>query len=140
MSKLRRHDWRSHREIDCNICGITLGNRYEISTHRKSEHQIFRRIKCRFFPNCIDDEECFFEHEDDSSKIQNENRAEKSRYCPEGEKCENQSCEYNETNHLGVKNVMCRFQAKCNRPECMFKHVMERASFLGDCTQNYRKK
>ena len=98
---------------------------------------MFRKIKCRFSPNCIDDEECFFEHENISSKHAEEVKVEKRRYCPEGEQCQNQSCDNNETNHMGVKNVMSRFQAKCNRPEFMFKHVVERAAFLGDCSQNF---
>ena len=27
MSKLRRHDWRSHREVECNVCGEILESR-----------------------------------------------------------------------------------------------------------------
>ena len=137
MNKLRRHDWRSHREIECNICGINLQSRQEISNHRKTEHQMFRRIKCRYYPDCIDEEECFFDHEDNSSSQSEENKNGQNRYCTKGEKCQNQSCE---VNHMNVKNVMCRFQAKCNRSECMFKHIMERAAFLGDCTPNFRRK
>ena len=75
-----------------------------------------------------------------ASKTLDENRFEKSRYCPQGGKCENQSCEYTESNHLDVKNVMCRFQARCNRSECTFRHVMERAAFLGDCFPNSMRK
>ena len=60
MSKLRRHDWRSHRQIDCNICGENLQSRQEISGHRKSVHQMYRKLKCRFYPDCIDENECFF--------------------------------------------------------------------------------
>jgi hypothetical protein len=77
----------------------------------------------QIFPNCIDEDEWFFEH-DSSNKTLDQNRSEKSRYCPQGGKCENQSCEYTETNHVDVKNVMCRFQARCHRSE--FRHVIER--------------
>ena len=73
MSKLRRHDWRSHRQIDCNICGENLQSRQEISGHRKSVHQMYRKLKCRFYPDCIDDNKCLFEHEDESDSKSSEN-------------------------------------------------------------------
>ena len=66
MSKLRRHDWRSHRQVDCNICGETLQSRQLISEHRQEKHNIFRKLKCKFYPNCIDGSECFFIHEEDT--------------------------------------------------------------------------
>ena len=138
MSKLRRHDWRSHRSVDCNICGSSLESREEISNHRKVVHKMSRKTTCRFFPNCIDEDECFFAH--NQNEESQEDRTGKSRYCLKGEKCEDQSCEYSEVNHLNVKNVICRFQERCNKPECMFKHMMERASFLAACTQNSEKK
>ena len=81
MSKLRRHDWRSHREIDCNICGIKLRNRGEISTHRRMEHQMYRTAKCRFYPNCIDAEECFFQHDEKSNNKDEESGNKKSKFC-----------------------------------------------------------
>ena len=137
MSKLRRHDWRSHRTIECNICGKSLESREDISDHRKTEHRMTRKIKCKYFPNCIDENECFFEH-DNADDSQEEER--KSRYCLKGEKCEDQSCIYSEINHLNVKNVMCRYQSRCKKSECMFKHIMEKASFLAACTQNLQKK
>ena len=103
------------------------------------EHNFFRKMKCRYFPNCIDENECLFEHEEQDSTQSDERKA-KSRYCLKGESCEDQSCEYSEVNHLNVKNVLCRFQAKCSKPECMFKHIVERASFLAICTENSKKK
>ena len=139
MSKLRRHDWRSHRTVKCNICGSSLESREEISNHRKVEHRMSRKTKCRYFPNCIDENECFFVH-NENEENQLDDRNVKSRYCLKGENCADQSCEYSEVNHLNVKNVMCRFQERCNKPECMFKHMVERASFLAACTQNSKKK
>ena len=61
MSKLRRHDWRSHREVDCSICGDILASRQEIGCHRQNKHQLFRIASCKFYPNCIDGSECFFQ-------------------------------------------------------------------------------
>ena len=57
MSKLRRHDWRSHRAVNCNICGLSLRSREDISNHRKIEHNLYRKMKCRYFPNCFDENE-----------------------------------------------------------------------------------
>ena len=45
MSKLRRHDWRSHRNIDCNICGELLESRKQISEHRRIVHKMTSRFK-----------------------------------------------------------------------------------------------
>ena len=101
---------------------------------------MYRKLKCRFYPDCIDENECFFEHEDESDSKSSENEQRQSRYCPAGDKCENQSCEYNEMNHMKMKNIMCRFQSNCNRSECVFKHVIERASFLENCTQKSKRK
>jgi hypothetical protein len=57
MSKLRRHDWRNHRVVECNICGETLMSRQEIGSHGQIEHQLYRIASCKFFPDCIDDDE-----------------------------------------------------------------------------------
>ena len=98
-----------------------------------------RKVKCRYYPNCIDGNKCFFVHKENENK-QPEERRGKSRYCLKGENCEDQSCEYSEINHLNVKNVMCRYQEKCNKTECMFKHNMERVSFVETCTTNCKEK
>ena len=93
-----------------------------------------------YFPDCIDEEECFFAHEDNQSSLSAGLNIGRNRYCPRGESCDSQACEFSENNHLNAENVMCRFQAKCIRSECMYKHVMERTSFLGDCRQNFVRK
>ena len=97
MGKLRRHDWRSHRKIDCNICGKTLQSREAISDHRKAEHRMFRKAKCLFFPNCIDEDECFFEH--DINAVEKNEILKKPIFCPDGMNCKNQGCEYSEAKH-----------------------------------------
>ena len=67
MSKLRRHDWRDHREVPCNICGDLIENRQNIGNHRKTKHNIFKKVLCRFFPDCLDGNECFFAHDKSSN-------------------------------------------------------------------------
>ena len=78
MSKLRRHDWRTHRNIECNICGKNLKSRQEIGEHRKTEHKMDKKIKCKFYPDCIDGNECFFIHGAELA----ENVQKRSKYCP----------------------------------------------------------
>ena len=98
-------------------------------------HNIVKKIKCKFFPNCLDEDECFFVH-DDVQSLEDE----KKSYCLEGENCLDQSCEFPEREHKNGDNNLCRYQSKCKKPVCRFRHVMERASFLGDCTQSCRRK
>ena len=64
ITKLRRHDWRSHREVDCSIYGEKLQSRQLIMEHRHSQHQINKIAICKFYPGCLDDSECFFKHEE----------------------------------------------------------------------------
>ena len=73
---------------------MKIENRAEISSHRRKEHKMFNVAKCRFFPNCIDEEECFFQHEEDSNNKYEAFENAKSKYCPKGETCMDQSCEY----------------------------------------------
>ena len=122
MSLLRRHDWRSHRKIECNLCGETLENRQEIKKHRERKHQIYQKTYCKFFPNCMDGEECLFEHELDSNE---------ASYCPNGRKCDDQTCKYSEQMHLTTK-MLCKFQANCNRLNCPYTHNVDRKAFLGE--------
>ena len=130
MCKLRRHDWRTHRNIDCNICGKNLKSSQEKGEHRKTEHKMDKKIKCKCYPDCI-----FPYMEQNLLKMQK-----RSKYCPSGETCQNQSCEYNEMNQRNMNLIPCRFQEKCNRSNCSFKHIVEKASFLVKCAQNSKTK
>ena len=125
MHLLRRHDWRSHREIDCNMCGESIRSRQDIKHHRQSKHQMFRKVYCKYYPACIDGDECFFEHDKD----ENASGGNDGSHCPNGEKCNDQSCNYSELGH--TLTVMCKFQAKCNRLNCQYKHMVPRTAFLG---------
>ena len=49
ICKLRRHDWRCHRMVECIICGEMLESRQKISNHRQIKHQIHTIARCRFF-------------------------------------------------------------------------------------------
>ena len=59
----------------------------------------------------------FFEHDKD----ENVSGANDVSHCPNGEKC-------NEQGH--TLTVMCKFQAKCNRLNCQYKHIVPRTAFL----------
>ena len=139
MSKLRRHDWRSHREIECNICGEILGSRQDISNHRKMKNQIVKRQICKFYPECVDGDECFFVH-----KNTNEGEPSSGRpfnfLCPAGKQCSDQSCQFSEQNHRDINEISCRFQENCNRANCLFKHEVQRKSFLERGAQSIKRK
>ena len=133
MTLLRRHDWRSHREIECNLCGETIKCRQEIKSHRQTKHQMFKKVFCKYFPECLDGDECFFEHEKDNSVTEHN----ASSYCPNGEKCSDQSCKYTEKRH--ISSVLCKFQASCNRLNCQFKHSVARKAFLEEELKQHLK-
>ena len=138
ITKLRRHDWRSHREVDCSICGEKLQSRQQISEHRRSQHQINKIAICKFYPGCLDDYECFFKHVE---KNTNENASVRNRFfCKDGERCSDQSCVVSEANHVKSRNILCRFQVNCNRLNCSFKHTCERKAFLGEGSLNSKDK
>ena len=135
ISKLRRHDWRSHRSIPCNICGEELQSRQDIAGHRQKKHGMYRIALCKFYPNCFDQEECLFKHEEG-----NQNQHEVTLdVCPEGENCNDQSCGFSEWKHK-ISTVLCKFQQNCNRYNCPFKHLVARKNFLGESTSNSKGK
>ena len=133
IRKLRRHDWRSHRGIDCTICNEKLLSREEIKGHRQTKHKMFRKIACKFFPDCLDGDECLFEHENLKSDGLD------SSMCPNGLNCVDQSCVFSEQKHKRSNRELCRYQAKCNRSGCRFTHNVERTAFLGVSHPETRK-
>lgn len=128
MNKLRRHDWRAHREIECNICGEMLKCRQDISFHRQNKHQMFRKMICKAFPGCIDEDECFFEHQENIS----ERFSPPKYFCERGDQCNDQSCQFSEAKHKKMNHIDCRFQENCYLVNCSFKHNVERKAFLGE--------
>ena len=124
MRKLRRHDWRSHRSIECTICSEILENRQEISQHRQNIHRMFRKMTCKYYPDCLDGDECLFEHISNQENIK--------EGCPNGQACKDQECVFNEKEHINpIRDGLCKFQEKCNRIFCSYKHIFPRKSFLG---------
>ena len=130
MAKLRRHDWRSHRQISCTICDEVLPSRDHIVKHRQATHRMIRRQKCKYFPECLDGDECLFDHAGIASG---------SSVCPNGKDCVDQSCEFTEQQHKNENRTLCIFQANCNRIGCPYIHNVERRHFLvEDRRQNRR--
>ena len=128
MTKLRRHDWRSHREIECSTCGEMLESREDIPNHRQRVHGMFRKMPCRYYPDCYDENECLFDHKSNAGS-----------YCPNGLGCSDQSCTFSEQNHKNIIKPLCRYQANCNRLGCLFKHNVSRRAFLGGSQGNQRR-
>ena len=133
MRELRRHDWRSQRNIECTICGEMLDSRQEIGKHRQNIHTIFRKIPCRYFPECLDEDECLFYHKSSSEEVKS------LSVCPRGPNCHDQSCTFSEQSHKSLKLDLCRFQEKCNRSGCLFKHTVERKTFLEESRSKQRR-
>ena len=90
---------------------------------------MFNKVYCRYFPECLDGDECFFEHEKDC----NVGGANDGSYCLSGEKCNDQSCNFSEQKHSLIKP--CKFQANCTRLNCPFKHNVARKSFLEESSE-----
>ena len=130
MRKLRRHDWRSHRQIECTLCGEQLESREGITKHRQMKHRIFKVGSCKYFPACYDEDECFFQHEVPTERAG----------CPGGLNCVDQSCEYGEKDHKGLRNIACKFQGKCNRGACPYIHMNGKNAFLNDGASQIRIK
>ena len=122
MSLLRRHDWRCHREIECNKCGETIKSRTDIKSHRETKHQMYQKVYCKFFPECIDSEECLYEHVKGSNEVS---------FCPNGQMCNDQACKFSDKKHA-KQNVLCMFQANCKRLNCSYTHTTTRKAFLGE--------
>ena len=130
MRKLRRHDWRNHRSIECTMCQQTLDSRQDIVSHRQTKHKMYRKLSCRYFPDCYDGEECLFEH-DIKGNV--------SSLCPNGEKCSDQTCTFNEQQHRCAIQSLCKFQAQCNIFGCQYKHNVARRAFLGEGPSERRR-
>ena len=118
MEQLRRHDWRNHRSIKCTMCDDILNSRQEIASHRQYKHGMFKKQLCKFYPNCLDGDECIYEHvtlEQDSST------------CVASENCRDQACT---KKHRKSLKILCKFQANCNRLSCPYQHTVQRTAFL----------
>ena len=121
MNKLRRHDWRSHREINCNRCGENIASREDLKEHREVKHEMVFKVYCRYYPNCSDDDECLYLHEKTVDK--------RNDVCVDGSSCRDQSCRFSDKEHKENK-ILCKFQRNCNRLNCTYKHIIDRKAFL----------
>ena len=128
MSSLKRHDWRCHRSIECNMCGEIFKSRVDIKKHREIQHFMNQKVYCKYFPSCLDGDECLFLHEAGSNG---------ESVCPEGDSCNNQSCNFSEQSHKNSKSL-CLYQANCNRLNCQFRHTVPRKAFLDVGFKNHQ--
>ena len=92
-----------------------------------------QKIYCRYFPNCMDGDECLYEHE------KAEYQDNRNGLCPEGLECKNQACEYNDKEHRRNKDL-CKFQINCNRLNCEYRHLVSRKAFLDEGFSKENKK
>ena len=101
----------------------------------RKKHEMCKIAVCKFYPECIDEDECFFRHENKNSE-HNRNKS----FCVNGDECSNQSCPVSDSNHKNMKKILCRFQENCNKLRCSFKHNVERKAFLGVGSLNSKEK
>ena len=38
--EVARHHWRSHEEINCNLCGKNLNSRHALKIHKEKDHNM----------------------------------------------------------------------------------------------------
>jgi hypothetical protein len=127
--ELKRHIWRSHEIVDCMFCEKKLENRHNLKRHKNIEHMMTRVPNCKFYDEgkCVDGDECLFEHNTTSAasieRKQDANTSPKqTKFCKKGLKCERINCDINENGHKRIKEVPCKFQKRCKKPMCPFKH------------------
>ena len=131
--ELKRHMWRSHENIECNFCGNKLENRHELKRHKISEHKMTRVPECKFYEDgrCVDSEECLYEH-----KTTNQARGaapkhleQKIKFCRQGLRCVRSGCDIGDEGHKRIKEVPCKFQQRCKKQDCHFKHERSGSDF-----------
>ena len=117
--------WKSSR------CGENVSSRQELQTHRENVHEMVNKVYFRYYPNCMDEEECLYAHEqiEDSSV----------NGCVDGSDCRDQSCKFSDKEHKDNR-ILCKFQTNCNRLNCIYKHVVARKAFLGPGLSKENKK
>ena len=115
-----------------------MQNRELLEAHKKEKHGMSKKMTCKFWANgkCIDGDECLFSHERLIHKTHKNNLQEKTQnksyqipsqeYCKQGIKC-SRKCGIKEAGHKKIKDIPCRFNQKCSRSNCHFKHIEGKA-------------
>lgn len=145
MDKVRRHEFRAHKIVDCFHCGQKIRNRVELQKHKQNEHRMMKVPECKYFQEgkCLDGEECLYDHqkrilnqhphEEQAQplfhKQQVESRSQKYSQCRNGPSCNDQD-HFGPSGHLIKSEVKCRFQETCYKETCPFKHTVQREAFL----------
>ena len=111
--KVKRHEWRSHEEVDCRLCGQASQSRQVLENHKQLCHGITKNRECTFWASgkCVDGVECLFSHEAQKHKSdrlhkkdQNKKGGESSspEFCKKGLKCD-RNCGLSDSRHKRVK-------------------------------------
>ena len=148
MEQIRRHEYRTHKMVECYHCGINIRNRVELQKHKEREHRMTKVPTCKYFQEgkCLDGEECLYNHNKQQVNAQpheSRSQAGQAEYVknvqksPSTSKCRNGPT-YNDpdyfgrSGHLIKSEVKCRFQETCYKETCPFKHTAQRDPFLGE--------
>ena len=132
LFEVKRHDWRSHEQVDCRLCGQVYENREELENHKQNNHGITKLRECKFWASgrCVDGIECLFTHDSKSYTSKGSHTLGKHKevidtniqlYCKSGLKCP-RTCGIDQSGHKKVKDIPCKFADACNRNNCHFKH------------------
>ena len=71
----------------------------------------------------MDGDECLYEHGKADSQEKEHG------VCASGKACRDQSCKFSDKEHRQLRDL-CKFQANCNRLNCIFRHMVSRKVFL----------
>ena len=73
---------------------------------------------------CVDAKECLFKHEatNYARTDKNKNFKGKLKCCSKGLKCPRSECEIGDDGHKRIGEVPCKYQLRCTKQNCPFKH------------------
>ena len=125
--EIKTHIWRSHEEIECNLCDESVASRHVLKRHKEVIHRVKMTQDCKYFKEgySVNSDKCLFNHNikktATSQKLQSSFNV-RTEFCKEVLKCPRVDCEYEEDQHRRIKDASCKFQERCKKPECLFKY------------------
>ena len=74
----------------------------------------------------MDKDECLYKHEESSNK---ETDTSEMIFCKKGMKCPRTECTISNSGHKNIRDVPCKYQQKCKKDYCPFKHLDKKSDF-----------
>ena len=95
-------------EYTSTISEELIENRENIGNQRRTKHNMFKKVLCRFYASCLDEDECFFAHEKPIFE-------KSSPFCPRGQTCSDQACKFSESNHKNFNEFNTNLKEIANK-------------------------